>query len=103
MWLEQLPTVAGTHVDERLIAAFGSRFDVIALRRAEGLDELSAVATCTADELALHLMGPRTHQIPQPTAEVRRVSGPANRVSIRTTTRSARVDAPIESASYGTT
>lgn len=55
MWLEQLPTVAGPHVDERFIAAFGSRFDVIALRLAEGLEELSAVATCTADELALHL------------------------------------------------
>jgi hypothetical protein len=56
MWLEQLPPVAGTHVDERFIAAFGSRFDVIALRLAEGLYELSAVATCTADELALHLI-----------------------------------------------
>jgi len=56
MWLEQLPTVAGPHVDERFIAAFGSRFDVIALRLAEGLEELSAVAMCTADELALHLI-----------------------------------------------
>jgi len=56
MWLEQLPTVAATHVDERFIAAFGSRFDVIALRLAEGLEELSAVATCTADELALHMI-----------------------------------------------
>lgn len=56
MWLEQLPTVAGPHIDERFIAAFGSRFDVIALRLAEGLDELSAVATYTADEVALHLI-----------------------------------------------
>lgn len=56
MWLEQLPTVAGPHVDERFVAAFGSRFDVIALRLAEALEELSAIATCTADELALHLI-----------------------------------------------
>jgi hypothetical protein len=56
MWLEQLPSVARPHADERFVAAFGSRFDVIALRLAEGLEELSGVVTCTADELALHLI-----------------------------------------------
>jgi hypothetical protein len=50
------PDFAGPHIDERFIAAFGSRFDVIALRLAEGLDELSGIATCTDDELALHLV-----------------------------------------------
>ncbi|MFV0316561.1 MAG: hypothetical protein ACK5O2_06315 [Microthrixaceae bacterium] len=55
MWLEQLPTVAGPHIDERFLASFGPRFDVIALRLAQGVEELSAVSTCTADELALHL------------------------------------------------
>lgn len=52
----QLPPIARLHADERFVTAFASRFALIAKRIAEGLDDLESIATCTADEMALHLI-----------------------------------------------
>jgi hypothetical protein len=54
--VSQLPPIARLHADERFVTAFASRFAVIAKRLAEGLDCLEWIATCTADEMAVHLI-----------------------------------------------
>jgi len=53
MWLEDLPRVAQSFADEQFVAAFGSRFDRVAVRIAGGFDDPADLTTCTADEMAL--------------------------------------------------
>lgn len=52
----QLPPLAQLHADDMFRTAFVSRFAVIAKRLASGLDDLEAIATCTADEMAVHMV-----------------------------------------------
>ncbi|MCE7883905.1 MAG: hypothetical protein DYH08_08605, partial [Actinobacteria bacterium ATB1] len=54
--LETLPPIARPHADERFESAFASRFAIIAKRVAEGLPWLESIATCTADEMAVHII-----------------------------------------------
>jgi len=54
--LATLPPIARLHVDERFESAFASRLAIIAKRVAEGLDCLETIASCTADEMAVHLI-----------------------------------------------
>lgn len=54
--LETLPPIARHHADERFESAFASRFAIVAKRVAEGLPWLESIATCTADEMAIHVI-----------------------------------------------
>lgn len=54
--LETLPPIARLHADERFESAFASRFAIVAKRVAEGLPWLESIATCTADEMAIHVI-----------------------------------------------
>lgn len=54
--LSTLPPLARRHSDERFESAFASRFAIIAKRVAEGLPWLESIATCTADEMAVHVI-----------------------------------------------
>ncbi|QGG96241.1 hypothetical protein [Actinomarinicola tropica] len=63
MWIDELPIVARPYLDDRFIAAFASRFEVLAGRLARGLNELTGLASCTADEIALHLVIDRTEEL----------------------------------------
>lgn len=65
LWLDQLPRIAKFHIDDQFTTAFGQRFGVLAGRIAAGLDELSAITTCTADELALHMVIDRADELLQ--------------------------------------
>jgi len=63
MWIAQLPRVAQLHADAAFTKAFGERFGVLADRIASGLTELTRVTTCTADEVALHLVVDRAEEM----------------------------------------
>lgn len=63
MWVEALPRIAQLHADEDFVKAFGERFGVIADRIASGLPELTHLTTCTADEVALHLIIDRAEEM----------------------------------------
>lgn len=54
--LATLPPIARLHADERFESAFASRFAIVAKRVAEGLPWLESIATCTADEMAIHVI-----------------------------------------------
>lgn len=54
--LATLPPLARRHADERFESAFASRFAIVAKRVAEGLPWLESIATCTADEMAIHVI-----------------------------------------------
>lgn len=54
--IEQLPPIAQAHADQMFTSAFISRFAVIAKRIARGLRYLEEIATCTADEMAVHII-----------------------------------------------
>jgi hypothetical protein len=54
--MAQLPPIAQLHADQMFTSAFISRFAVIAKRIAHGLTYLEAIATCTADEMAVHVI-----------------------------------------------
>lgn len=54
--IADLPPIAQLHADERFITAFASRFAVISKRIAEGDGNCESIATCTADEMAVHLI-----------------------------------------------
>lgn len=56
MWLEQLPRVAAPYLDDEFVTTFGSRFGVLADRLAAGEANELELTTCTADEMALHLV-----------------------------------------------
>lgn len=56
MWIEQLPPVATPYIDEQFVAAFGSRFDMLAMRLAGRLDNPTDLTTCTADGAVLHMV-----------------------------------------------
>lgn len=63
MWISQLPRVAQLHADDAFTRAFGERFGVLADRIASGLPELTHLTTCTADEVALHLVVDRAQEM----------------------------------------
>lgn len=63
MWIAQLPRVAQLHADAAFTKAFGERFGVLADRIASGLTELTHLTTCTADEVALHLVVDRAEEM----------------------------------------
>ena len=63
MWVEALPRIAQLHADEDFVKAFGERFGIIADRIAAGLTELTHLTTCTADEVALHLIVDRAEEM----------------------------------------
>ena len=48
-----------------VVAAFGSRFEALADRLARGLEELTDMTACTADEVALHITIDRAEEIHQ--------------------------------------
>lgn len=54
--LSTLPPLARRHADERFESAFTSRFATVAKRVAEGLPWLESIATCTADEMVVHVI-----------------------------------------------
>lgn len=54
--LAALPPIARLHADERFESAFASRFAIVAKRIAEGLPWLESIASCTADEMAVHVI-----------------------------------------------
>ncbi len=54
--LATLPPIARRHADERFESAFASRFAIVAKRVAEGLPWVESIATCTADEMAIHVI-----------------------------------------------
>lgn len=64
-WIADLPRVAQIHADEAFVAAFGERFGILADRIAGGLAELTDLTTCTADEVALHLVIDRAEELLQ--------------------------------------
>jgi hypothetical protein len=51
-----LPPLARLHADDRFVSAFAYRFAVIGKRIASGLPSLESIATCTADEMAVHVI-----------------------------------------------
>lgn len=63
IWLEDLPVVAKRYADEAFVAAFAARFEILAERIAGGLQEMTDVATCTADEIALHMIIDRAGEL----------------------------------------
>ncbi len=63
MWIAQLPRVAQLHADAAFTKAFGERFGILADRIASGLTELTHLTTCTADEVALHLVVDRAEEM----------------------------------------
>jgi hypothetical protein len=63
MWIAELPRVAQIHADAAFVTAFGERFGVLADRIASGLAELTHLTTCTADEVALHLVIDRAEEM----------------------------------------
>jgi hypothetical protein len=63
MWLDDLPNVAKRFADDEFVAAFAARFEVIADRLAAGLAELTDITTCTADEVALHMIIDRAEEL----------------------------------------
>jgi len=63
IWLADLPTVAKQFADEAFIAAFAARFEVLAQRIAAGLQETTDITTCTADEVALHMVIDRAEEL----------------------------------------
>jgi hypothetical protein len=56
--IAELPPLARRHADERFVSAFAYRFAIIGKRIASGLPWLESIATCTADEMAVHLILP---------------------------------------------
>jgi len=54
--LSTLPPLARLHADERFESAFASRFAIVAKRVGEGLPWLESIATCTADEMVVHII-----------------------------------------------
>lgn len=54
--LDDLPRLARLYADDEFIAAFRARFDVLAHRLAVGDIDETVIATCTADEIALHIV-----------------------------------------------
>ena len=63
MWIAELPRVAQLHPDDAFVKAFGERFSILADRIASGLTELTHLTTCTADEVALHLVVDRAEEM----------------------------------------
>jgi len=63
MWLEELPTVAKQFTDEAFIAAFAARFEVLTQRIGAGLRVTTDITTCTADEVALHMVVDRAQEL----------------------------------------
>ena len=55
-WTRDLPRVAQVYADDQFTIAFGRRFGILATRIAAGLEQLSDLTTCTADEVALHVV-----------------------------------------------
>ena len=54
--IAELPPLARQHADDRFVSAFAYRFAVIGKRIASGLPWLESIATCTADEMAVHII-----------------------------------------------
>lgn len=63
VWLIDLPAIAQSHIDGEFIDALGKRLGVLADRIAAGLDPLSSLTTCTADEVLLHLLIDRAAEL----------------------------------------
>lgn len=55
-WIEDLPRIAQAYIDDDFTIAFAKRFGVLAQRIAARLEELTDPATCTANEVALHMI-----------------------------------------------
>ncbi|MEJ7764692.1 MAG: hypothetical protein WKF86_04285 [Acidimicrobiales bacterium] len=63
MWLDDFPTVAKQFTDEAFIGAFAARFEVLAQQIGAGLQETTDITTCTADEVALHMVVDRAEEL----------------------------------------
>lgn len=61
-WTRELPRGSGLR-RRRVHDAFGKRFGILANRIAAGLAELTDLTTCTADEVALHMVIDDAHRL----------------------------------------